>query len=49
MAHRYLLKALNPTLNDIMGTEVALFGNKVLVLGGDFRQCLPVVERGSRA
>jgi len=25
------------------------FGGKVVVFGGDFRQCLPVVSRGSRA
>jgi hypothetical protein len=25
-----------------------LFGNKVVVMGGDFRQILPVVPRGTR-
>ena len=49
MAHRYLLEALNRTLNDIADVDNAVFGNKVIVLGGDFRQCLPVVKHGSRA
>jgi hypothetical protein len=25
------------------------FGSKVVIFGGDFQQCLPVVSRGSRA
>ena len=34
-------------LQDIMQTD-APFGGTIMLLGGDFRQILPVVERGSR-
>ena len=43
MAHRHLLEALDRTLRDIMMDDQP-FGGKVLVLGGDFRQILPVVR-----
>ena len=43
MAHRYHLEALDRTLRDL--TDVAEpFGGKILVLGGDFRQILPVIR-----
>ena len=48
MAHRFLLEALDRSLRDITQREQP-FGGKVIVLGGDFRQTLPVVPRGSRA
>ena len=47
MSHRYLLEALNRTLQDIMKND-AVFGGKLLILAGDFRQILPVVRRGRR-
>jgi hypothetical protein len=31
-----------------MGVETP-FGGKVVILGGDFRQCLPIVKRGGRS
>ncbi len=45
---------VNATLRDIMGqVDPALeripFGGKVVVFGGDMRQTLPVVKKGSRA
>ena len=43
MAHRHLLEALDRTLRDIMMDDQP-FGGKVLVLGGYFRQILPVVR-----
>ena len=46
MAHRHLLEALDRTLRDLMDSDLP-FGGKVIVLGGDFRQILPVVKRGS--
>ena len=54
MIHRHAVEAVNRTLQDIMGAtdpslQNALFGNKVIVFGGDFRQTLPVVKRGSRS
>ena len=42
MSHRFRMKACDRTLQDIMGTEKP-FGDKVIVLSGDFRQCLPVI------
>ena len=47
MSHRYLLEALDRTLQDIMNND-AMFGGKLLILAGDFRQILPVVRRGRR-
>ena len=43
MAHRHLLEALDRTLRDVTDTEEP-FGGKVLLLGGDFRQILPVIR-----
>ena len=43
MAHRHLLEALDRTLRDVMATEQP-FGGKVMLLGGDFRQILPVIR-----
>ncbi|GKE96868.1 ATP-dependent DNA helicase PIF1-like protein, partial [Tanacetum coccineum] len=48
MAKRQAVEAVDRTMQDI--TEVKLpFGGKIFVLGGDFRQVLPVVRRGTRA
>ncbi|KAI3956795.1 hypothetical protein MKW92_017597 [Papaver armeniacum] len=41
MVHRYAFEAVNKTMIDIMSTDDH-------VLGGDFRQILPVVTKGSR-
>ncbi|GFH29192.1 ATP-dependent DNA helicase [Haematococcus lacustris] len=54
MAHKHCFKALDRTLRDLMTTEDEqaagqLFGGKVVVMGGDYRQVLPVVPRASRA
>ena len=48
MLHRYQLEAMNRTLQDILDDDRP-FGGKVIVLAGDFRQCLPVVPGASRA
>ncbi|KAI3985965.1 hypothetical protein MKX01_039047 [Papaver californicum] len=48
MANRYAFEALDRSLRDLTKVELP-FGGKILVLGGDFRQVLPVVERGTRA
>merc|ERR1711893_293050 len=47
MLDRSLLEALNRTLQDLMGNEKP-FGGKILILAGDFRQCLPVVQGATR-
>ena len=47
MAKKYAIEAVDRTLQDIMGNKEQ-FGGKVVVLGGDFRQVLPVVPRATR-
>jgi ATP-dependent DNA helicase PIF1 len=52
MAHRYCFEALDSTLKDVMSSysnSDTVFGGKVVVFGGDFRQILPVVPRGTRS
>jgi hypothetical protein len=53
MAHKHVFKAVNRTLQHIMGAvdpalKDMLFGGKVVVMGGDFRQILLVVPWGRR-
>ncbi|CAI8605460.1 unnamed protein product [Vicia faba] len=48
MSHKNCFEALDKTLKDVMSKQdVAnkIFGGKVVVFGGDFRQILPVVPR----
>ncbi|PIA24902.1 hypothetical protein AQUCO_14900003v1 [Aquilegia coerulea] len=47
MAHRHTFGALDRTLQDLFDTDL-LFGGKIMILGGDFRQVL-FVTRGTRA
>jgi ATP-dependent DNA helicase PIF1 len=52
MAHRFTFEALERTLRDVMSSYRncdTIFGGKVIVFGGDFRQILPVVPRGCRS
>jgi len=52
MAHKFCFEALDRTLKDIMKDDLtcnSVFGGKVVVFGGDFRQILPVIPRGSRS
>ncbi|KAM3393921.1 hypothetical protein P3S68_002922 [Capsicum galapagoense] len=53
MMHRYCFEALDKTLRDILRFEDISnldrpFGGKTVVLGGDFRQILPVITKGNR-
>lgn len=48
MTHKGGFEALNRTLKDIRGTD-CLMGGTTVLLAGDFRQTLPVVQRGTRA
>ncbi|VDP52139.1 unnamed protein product [Heligmosomoides polygyrus] len=47
MAPKQALEAVNALLQDIMQNSKP-FGGKIMLLGGDFRQMLPVIEKGSR-
>jgi hypothetical protein len=47
--HRHCAEAVDQTLRDIMRRPNLPFGGKVVVFGGDFRQCPLMVSRGSRA
>jgi ATP-dependent DNA helicase PIF1 len=53
MAHKHVFEAVNHTLQHVMGVvdptlKDMLFGGKVVVMGGDFKQILLVVSRGKR-
>ncbi len=47
--HRHCAEAVDRTLRNIMRRPDSPFGSKVVVFGGDFRQCAPVVFSGCRA
>ena len=49
MLNRFLLEALDRTLRDLMGCANDPFGGKIVILAGDFRQCLPVIQGATRA
>ena len=51
MQHRYCFEAVSRTLNDVCNVHEidAIFGNIPILLGGDFAQIAPVVQRGNRA
>ncbi|XP_057415282.1 uncharacterized protein LOC130710142 [Lotus japonicus] len=54
MVSRYAFEALDKALRDIMRNFAPdsfdqPFGGKIVVLGGDFRQILPVIPKGTRA
>ncbi|XP_013713624.2 uncharacterized protein LOC106417353 [Brassica napus] len=54
MTHKHAFKALDKTLKDIMSkkntpTKDQTFSGKTVLLGGDFRQILPVIPHGNRA
>jgi hypothetical protein len=52
MCHKFTFECLNRTLQDVVvdkNNSGKLFGGKVVVFGGDFRQILPVIPRGSRS
>ena len=48
MINRLAFEAFDRTLRDITGDNDSVFGGKVVVFGGDFRQILPVIPNGSR-
>lgn len=48
MSDRRCFETLDRTLRDLMDTPMNVFGNKSVILGGDFRQTLPVKKRASK-
>ncbi|PIA29552.1 hypothetical protein AQUCO_05900055v1 [Aquilegia coerulea] len=49
MNHRNIFEAVDKTFQDLMhDADGHIFGGKTILLGGDFRQTLPVVSKGSR-
>jgi ATP-dependent DNA helicase PIF1 len=46
MMHKHAFEAVDRTLRDIMRVD-EVFGGKIVVMGGDFRQVLPVIKRGT--
>ena len=54
MTHRHAYEALDRSLRDIMKTVDSslantVFGGKIVCFGGDFRQILPVVKKGTKS
>ncbi|XP_078447661.1 uncharacterized protein LOC144716429 [Wolffia australiana] len=54
MMHCHVYETLDRSIRDVMKTvdatlESVLFGDKVVVMGGDFRQMLSVILKGSRS
>ncbi|KAF1868073.1 hypothetical protein Lal_00034015 [Lupinus albus] len=50
ISQKFCFEAHDKSLGDIMGTttnDSIIFGGKVVVFGGDFRQILPVIPRGA--
>jgi ATP-dependent DNA helicase PIF1 len=44
MLHKDVLNYINRTLQDVSGAKGQLFGGKVVIIGGDWKQLLPVIE-----
>lgn len=48
MTNRDIFEAVDQTFQDVMDVKLP-FGGKIMVFGGDFRQVLPVISRGTKA
>jgi hypothetical protein len=48
MMTKHQLDIIDKSLQQLMRNQLP-FGNKFVILAGDFRQCLPVIKRGSKA
>ena len=48
MAYKHIYMAVDRTFRDITKCDKP-FGNKIMLLGGDFRQILPVTKNGNRS
>ena len=48
MAHKHMFESVDRLFKDIQKSEKP-FGGKLVIFGGDFRQILPVIPKGSKA
>ena len=48
MSPYYALEAIDKFLQELMKIS-SPFGGKIMVFGGDWMQCLPVIQHGTRA
>ena len=48
MLNKFLLEAFDRSLRDLMMIDEP-FGGKIVILAGDFRQCLPVIPKARRS
>ncbi|KAF8081784.1 hypothetical protein N665_0867s0006, partial [Sinapis alba] len=53
ITHKHAFEALDKTLKDLLSTKnpeakLQTFGGKTVLLGGDFRQILPIIPQGNR-
>ena len=48
MIHKHAVECIDRSLRDLCSCELP-FGGKVIAFGGDFRQILPVIRRGTRS
>ena len=48
MQHRHNMEAVDCTFRDILNNSEKPFGGLSIVFGGDFKQILPVIIKGSR-
>ena len=49
MMNKECFECLDRTLRDLTGNNHEMFGGKLILVSGDFRQMLPVVKKGYRA
>ena len=47
MQHKFTFQAVDRTFRDLTGIDKP-FGGKIMVMGGDFRQVLPVIPRANK-
>lgn len=48
MTHKHHVEALHRTLRDVLGVLDVVFGGKAVVVGGGFRQVLPIIIQRNR-
>ncbi len=48
MIDSYMLSAIDRSLRDVMNNKETPFGGKIVILAGDFRQCLPVIKNATQ-